>query len=109
MPKWSQITLHYGIHQQKQSYLLFAPVAFLPRILNPPVLLGAAWNKICREDVNDFHTVSWDWDIDLGVANGIIFLGALKGVFARGDVLSMISIMLQTKIESDIMMVCLFA
>ena len=39
--------------------------------------------------------------------DGIIFLGALEGVFARGDVLSMISIMLRTKIESDIMMVCL--
>ena len=108
-PKWSQITLHYGIHQQKQSYLLFAPVAFPPRILNPPVLLGAAWDKICREDADDFGTVLRDWDVDLGAANGIIFLGALEGVFARGDVLSMISIMLRTKIESDTMMVCLFA
>ena len=42
------------------------------------------------------------------VVDGIIFLGAVEGLFARGDVLSMISIMLRTKIESDTMIVCLF-
>ena len=99
--------LHYSIHQQKQSYLL-TPVAFPPHILNPPVLLGAAWDKICKEDADDFGTVLWDWDVDLGAVNGIIFLGALEGIFVRSDILSMISIMLRTKIESDTMIVYLF-
>jgi len=72
-------------------------------------VLWAAWDKIWREDAEDFGTVLRDWEVGLGAMDGIIFLGALEGFFARGDVLSMISIMLRTKIESDAMIVCLFA